>query len=307
VNRPELRKAAADNWPPLVLAGIAFGGSFDHWTHLAASHGQHGVLAPAIAVCVDLGVYMATRERQRDARIGRGRRGWMSWPTLVLIGGILLTLAGNVSSALTGSVASAHTKLAASAASAHPTAWGIITSLIPGAFLLVAISLMERRAAEDGRKAAADERQRQAREAAERHRQAEIEAERERQETARLEAEAAARRQAERQAELAARRAAIVNGPSVGASVITDAGPSRLALVAGGQAPESGADATGPATSATAVMRAHWDREVAAGRVPSGADLLRAAGAPPTSSLGRQCAGKWRAELDDAEPEGARA
>jgi hypothetical protein len=285
VNRPELRNAVADNAAPLVLAGIAFGGSFDHWVQLARAHGQHGVLAPAIAVCVDLGVYMATRERQRDARIGRRRRGWMSWPTLVLFGGICLTLAGNI-------------------ARAQVTGWGITTGLIPGAMLLVAISLMERRSAEDGRKAAADERQRQAREAAERHRQAEIEAERERQETARLEAEAAAQRQAERQAELSARRAAIVNG----ASVITDAGASRLALVAGGRAPESGADATGSATSATAVMRAHWDREVAAGRVPSGADLLRAAGVPPSSSLGRQNAARWRAELDDAESaEGARA
>jgi hypothetical protein len=295
VNRPELRNAVADNAAPLVLAGIAFGGSFDHWVHLASEHGQHGVLAPAIAVCVDLGVYMATRERQRDARIGRGRRGWMSWPTVVLVGGILLTLAGNV-------------------ASAQATPWGITTALIPGAFLLVAISLMERRAAEDGRQAAAAAARRQAAEAAERHRQAELdaaerqrqaelEAERERQETVRLEAEAAAERHRERQAELSARRAAIVNG----ASVITDAGPSRLALVAGGQAPASGADAAGSATSATAVMRAHWDREVAAGRVPTGADLLRAAGVPSSSSLGRQNAAKWRAELDAAEPEGARA
>jgi Protein of unknown function (DUF2637) len=283
--RTELRTGAADNWPPLVLAGIAFGGSFDHWVHLASNHGQHGVLAPAIAVCVDLGVYMATRERQRDARIGRRRRGWMSWPTVVLMAGILLTLAGNV-------------------ASAQHSRWGITTALIPGAFLLVAISLMERRAAEAGRQAVAAEAERQAEAAAERQRQADLEADRERQEAARLEAEAAARRQSERQSELAARRAAIVNG----ASVITDAAASRLALPAGGPAPAPGADAAGSAISATAVMRAHWDREVAAGRVPSGADLLRAAGVPPTSSLGRQCAGKWRAELAGAgQPEGARA
>jgi hypothetical protein len=284
VNWPAVRAGAADNWPPLVLAGIAFGGSFDHWVTLAARHGQHGVLAPAIAVCVDLGVYMATRERQRDARIGRPRRGWASWPTLVLLGGILLTLAGNV-------------------ASAQHTRWGVTVALIPGAFLLIAISLMERRAAEAGRQAAAAERQRLADEAAERHRQAELEAERERQETARLEAEAAAQRHAQRQAELAARRDGIVNPPSSSGAGAVGAGRVPLALEAG-QRPAAD---TGP-MSATAVMRAYWDREVAAGRVPSGAELLRAAGAPPTSSLGRQCAGKWRAELAAAaEPEGARA
>jgi hypothetical protein len=281
VNQTELRTGAADNWPPLVLAGIAFGGSFDHWVHLASEHGQHGVLAPAIAVCVDLGVYMATRERQRDARIGRARRGWMSWPTVVLVGGIGLTLAGNV-------------------ASAQRTPWGITTALIPGLFLLVAISLMERRAAEAGRQALAAEARRHAEEAAERQRQSGLEAERERQEAARLEAEEAAGRQRERQAGLAARRAAIVSGASV--PVLPAApglrpGAAPLALPAGA-----------PAMSATDVMRAYWDAEIRAGRpAPTGADLLRAAGVPPTSSLGRQNAAKWRAELGAPEPEGARA
>jgi hypothetical protein len=307
VNRRELRESAADNWPPLVLAGIAFGGSFDHWVHLATSHGQHGVLAPAIAICVDLGVYMATRERQRDARIGRKRRGWASWPTVVLLGGIVLTLAGNVSSTLAGN-ARAHPKLAGNVASAHPTPWGIITALIPGAFLLVAISLMERRAAEDGRQALAAEARRQADVAAERQRQAGLATERERQETARLEAEAAADRQRERQAGLAARRAAIVNGPSIPALPGTPGQPPAaplLALPAGAAPPPGGA----PAMSATDVMRAYWDAEIGAGRpAPTGADLLRAAGVPPSSSLGRQNAAKWRAELAAAaEPEGARA
>jgi len=55
--RTELRQKAADNGVPLALTGIAFGGSFTHWVHLAAVHGQRGLLAPATAVCVDLGVY----------------------------------------------------------------------------------------------------------------------------------------------------------------------------------------------------------------------------------------------------------
>jgi hypothetical protein len=289
MNRQERAEGAADNWAPLVLAGIAFGGSFDHWMHLASKHGQHGVLAPAIAVCVDLGVYMATRERQRDARVGRVRRGWASWPTVVLLAGILLTLAGNV-------------------ASAQHSRWGVTVALIPGAFLLVAISLLERRAAEDGRQARAAEDRRLAAEAAERERQAELEAERERQETARLEAEAAAERQRERQAGLAARRTAIVTGASVpvlpGAPGRWPAG-SPLALPAGAAPPPGDV----PAMSATDVMRAYWDAEIGAGRpAPTGADLLRAAGVPSTSSLGRQNAAKWRAELGAAaEPEGARA
>lgn len=285
-DRGNWRQAAADSWPPLVLAGIAFGGSFSHWVHLATKHGQHGVLAPAIAVCVDLGVYMATRERQRDARIGRERRGATSWPTLLLVLCILLTLAGNV-------------------ASAQRTPWGITVALIPGAFLLAAISLMERRAAEDGRRAAAAERQRQADEAAERQRQAELAAERqrqaaaareaaERQAAAEREAAEAERRRAERQSALAARHAEIVSA----ASVPVGPGAGRLALPAGSPAPSAG-PAPAPAPTATDVMRAYWDTTIGAGGAPpSGADLLRAAGLPATSSLGRQNAAKWRAELD---------
>jgi hypothetical protein len=228
---------------------------------------------------------MATRERQRDARIGRPRRGAASWPTLLLVGCILLTLAGNV-------------------ASAQRSHWGITVALIPGAFLLVAISLMERRAAEDGRQAAAAERQRLAGEAVERQRQAGLEAERERQETARLEDEAAARRHAERQAELVARRAAIVTPASLNGAA---GGPLRA--VEGGQGARAITAGEGAPVSATDVMRAHWDAAAAAGRVPTGAELLRAAGLAPTSSLGRQLAARWRAELDGAaaEPEGARA
>jgi hypothetical protein len=274
---PAFRRSAADNGVPLALAGIAFGGSFTHWVRLAESHGQRGPLAPAVAICVDLGVYMAAAERQRDVRVGRERRGWASWPTLVMAGGIALTLAGNV-------------------ASAQRSPWGIVTALIPGLFLLVSISLMERRTAHRARMAAAAAVVAERQAAGERQRQAGLAAERERQETARLEAEAAAKRQADRQAELAARRAAIVNG----ASVITGAAASRLALPAGA-GPAADAAAPGdPGTSATAVMRAFWDREVAAGRTPSGADLLRAANVPSSSSLGRQMAARWRRELEGA-------
>ncbi len=275
--RKELRQQAADNGVPLALAGVAFGGSFAHWVHLAAVHGQRGLLAPATAVCVDLGIYMAARERQHDLRSGRGRRGWASWPTLVMSGGIALTLAGQV-------------------ASAQWSPWGVITALIPGAFLLVAISLMERRAAERGRRqlAADDARDRQA--AAERDRQARLAADAERQAAA-----------ARRQAELAARLAASVTQPS---ATVTGNG-SRLALLpppaADQEAAAAPAGVAAGTLSATEVMRAFWTAEVAAGRVPSGAELGRAAGLSPASSLGRQLAARWRQELPGQQRDGATA
>jgi hypothetical protein len=68
---------------------------------------------------------MATRERQRDKRHGTTRR--LSWPTLVLAGGILLSLAANL-------------------AQAQPTTWGRIVAATPSGAFLVAVSMLERRA-----------------------------------------------------------------------------------------------------------------------------------------------------------------
>lgn len=250
------RRWLDDNAVQLILFGIAFGGSFDHWVHLAARNGQPGLLACIAAVCVDLGVYRMAKERQRDALIGRHHRGLCSMPTLFLFGLIVLTLAGNV-------------------AAAQRTGWGITVALIPGAVLLMAIALGERRAAEDGRRAAA-ERQRQAAEDAARERQAEADRQR-------------AERQAERQRRLA--ELTTPSGLRVTASVSQPSGnvtPPALPA-GGGEASASGVQ----------VMRAFWDREVSAGRIPSGADLRRAAGLSEASSLGRQMAAKWRAELED--------
>jgi len=252
------RRWLDDNAVQLILFGIAFGGSFDHWVHLAARNGQPGVLACIAAVCVDLGVYRMAKERQRDALIGRHHRGLCSMPTLFLFGLIVLTLAGNV-------------------AAAERTGWGITVALIPGAVLLMAIALGERRAAEDGRRAAA-ERQRQADEAAERERQAEADRQR-------------AERQADRQRRL------VELTTTTGLSVSQPSGNvTPAALPAGtGEASASGVQ----------VMRAYWDREVSAGRIPTGADLIRAAGLSPASSLGRQMAARWRAELEERELDGA--
>ena len=124
----DARRRAAwllDTGPVLILAAIAGAGSFVHIRDTAAQHGQHGPMAWAIAVCIDLTCVMAARERQRDKRTGRATRR-LSWPVLVLTGGVLLSLAANLDQA-------------------QPTTWGRITAATPAAAFLVAVSMLERR------------------------------------------------------------------------------------------------------------------------------------------------------------------
>ncbi|GAA2690275.1 DUF2637 domain-containing protein [Nonomuraea recticatena] len=118
-----------DTGPVLVLATIAGAGSFTHIRDTAADHGQTGWMSWAVAVCIDLTCVMAARERQRDKKTDRMRRGPVSWPVLVLAGGIVLSLAANL-------------------AQAEPTVWGWITAATPAGAFLVAISMLERRASE---------------------------------------------------------------------------------------------------------------------------------------------------------------
>nr|WP_308165915.1 DUF2637 domain-containing protein [Actinomadura sp. NEAU-AAG7] len=110
-----------------MLAGIAAAGSFTHIRDTATDHGQDGWMAWAIAVCIDLTCVMAAGERQRDKRTGR-ETGRLSWPTLVLVGGILLSLAANL-------------------AQADASVWGWITAGTPAGAFLVAVSMLERRKA----------------------------------------------------------------------------------------------------------------------------------------------------------------
>jgi hypothetical protein len=126
--------AVADALPVTVLAVIAGAGSFTHIRDTAAEHGQGGPMSWAVAVCVDLTCVMAARERQRDKQQGVVTRR-LSWPTAVLAGGILLSLAANL-------------------AQAQPTAWGRIVAAVPPAAFLVAVSMIERRAARRPRPAA---------------------------------------------------------------------------------------------------------------------------------------------------------
>ncbi|MEV0581366.1 DUF2637 domain-containing protein [Nonomuraea sp. NPDC050310] len=120
----------ADTVPVLILAVIAGAGSFTHIRQTATEHGQTGWMAWAVAICIDLTCVMAARERQRDRRNSRERHGWISWPTVVLVGGITLSLAANL-------------------AQAAPTAWGWITAATPAGTFLTAVSMIERRAFEN--------------------------------------------------------------------------------------------------------------------------------------------------------------
>ena len=88
----------------------------------------------AVAVCIDLTCVMAARERQRDKQHGITTRR-LSWPTVVLAGGVGLSLAANL-------------------AQAQPTAWGHIVAAVPPGAFLVAVSMIERRAARRARPAA---------------------------------------------------------------------------------------------------------------------------------------------------------
>jgi Protein of unknown function (DUF2637) len=123
--RRKTAAVAVDSGPVAVLAGIAGAGSFTHIRDTANEHGQHGPMAWAIAVCIDLTCVMAARERQRDKRTHRTTRR-VSWPALVLTGGVLLSLAANL-------------------AQAEPTMWGWLTAATPAGAFLVAVSMLERR------------------------------------------------------------------------------------------------------------------------------------------------------------------
>jgi len=114
-----------DAAPVLILAGIAGAGSFVHIRDTAAQHGQHGPMSWAIAICIDLTCVMAARERQRDKHTRYATRR-VSWPTLVLTAGVLLSLAANLDQA-------------------QPDTWGRITAATPAVAFLTAISMLQRR------------------------------------------------------------------------------------------------------------------------------------------------------------------
>jgi hypothetical protein len=118
--------AVLDALPVALLAAIAGAGSFTHIRDTAAEHGQRGPMSWAVAVCIDLTCVMAARERQRDKRHGI-TTGRLSWPTVALAAGVLLSLAANL-------------------AQAQPSVWGQVMAATPSAAFLVPVSMLERRA-----------------------------------------------------------------------------------------------------------------------------------------------------------------
>jgi hypothetical protein len=122
-----LARWTLDTGPVLVLALIAGAGSFTHIRDTATDNGQSGWMAWAIAVSIDLTCVMAARERHRDKKTGRRPRGPVSWPIVVLTGGVVLSLAANLQQA-------------------EPTVWGWIIAATPAGTFLVAVSMLERRA-----------------------------------------------------------------------------------------------------------------------------------------------------------------
>jgi hypothetical protein len=120
--------AIRENVPVMTLAGIAFGASYGHIVKLFGDHGPHGWVQYAGAATVDLLCIIAAEERQRDKRIRRPRRGrFVTWSAVVLIIGIAATLIANL-------------------ATADPGPLGICVAAWPAAALLLAVSVLERRA-----------------------------------------------------------------------------------------------------------------------------------------------------------------
>ena len=120
--------AVADVGPLVALAAIAGAGSFTHIKTTAEQHGQHGWMAWAVAVCIDLMAVMAGRELRRDKKHGRKPNNpfRLSWPLVVLVASIGLSLAANLEQA-------------------GPGPWGKVVAAVPAGAFLIAVSLIERR------------------------------------------------------------------------------------------------------------------------------------------------------------------
>jgi Protein of unknown function (DUF2637) len=109
--------------PMALLAAIAAAGSFGHISDLARKNGQHGPMAWAVAVCIDLACVVAAGEIRRDRRAGRSSVA----PSIILACGITLSMAANV-------------------ATSQPGAWSRVLAAVPCAAFVAAVGLLERRA-----------------------------------------------------------------------------------------------------------------------------------------------------------------
>jgi hypothetical protein len=249
--------------PAAVVAAIAFSGSFGHIVKLANKYGQHGWIGYATAAVVDLLCVMAAEERQRDQRIGRKPKwGAVTWPTVVLTGGISLTLAANL-------------------ATAAPKTWGHVIAAIPAMGLLAAVSILERRAAhtcQDGKPAPAT--------APQGHQPATMPPATTRPVVAPEVTPVVAGHDRP-----LPRPVATASGHVAGHHTLATTDRTVVAITG---------HADGQRGGTAAAMRACWDTAIKTGRVPSGAELNEAAGKPRDYSLGKRYAQRWRQELPAA-------
>lgn len=120
--------------PLIALAAISFGGSFGNIINFFGACGITGVFQYGDTACPDLLCLVAAREILRDRRICREKSGRVSWPMMVLVIGIAMTLA-------LGFIGADKRLLAHIAGS-----WaGHIPGLLPGAVLLLVLSILHRR------------------------------------------------------------------------------------------------------------------------------------------------------------------
>lgn len=137
VKLPKFPKMTAllETAPLVALAGISFGGSCGNILNFFSACGITGVIQYGDTACPDLLCLVAAREILRDRRIKRRRKyGWVSWPIVVMLVGIAMTLAlGYIG---------ADKKMLTHVA----TSWvGHGSGLLPGAVLLLALSILHRR------------------------------------------------------------------------------------------------------------------------------------------------------------------
>lgn len=77
-----------------------------------------------------------------------------------------------------------------------------------------------------------------------------------------------------------------------------DVAGARVYEFAGSSHDDNGEKQVGRRGQSRRIMRDFWDSEIAADRVPTGADLNRCAGKDPGYSLGKRYAAEWRREID---------
>jgi hypothetical protein len=263
------------------LLSFAMYASFLHWFALVRHDGQGKLEAAFIAGCVDLVVYLATLYRQRDTRIGRKPMyGFCTFPNLVLVLAICGSAAGNV-------------------AEAKHSFGGYSVALIPTLTFLTALTLGERDLAETDRRNARKRLEAIARaEALEEDTRRRAEAERLRQEACAEEERLAAEREAKRLEGEERRRLA-------DAQRLAGAAPSRPGTVSATVSPGIAGVVPPPEARANSTDRikmwAAWVHAIKHERkILSGAELLRAAGCSPESSLGRRMAANW-SEIEPAK------